>query len=98
MTIIQPESDLTLNVVILGAEIISNLIDVKDRIVIEKVLKKFLSSDSRRNHTLFFDTLTFLFSMGLIKLSEYYIEIAGGSKQTKLTDLKFLREGNLSDS
>jgi len=87
MSIIQPESDLSLNVVILGAEIISYLLDAKESVIIEKVLKKFLFKDSRRNHALFFDTLTYLYSIRLIKLKEYYIEMVGDKlKQSKLTD------------
>lgn len=87
MSIIQPESDLSLNVVILGAEIISYLVDAKESVIIEKILKKFLFKDSRRNHALFFDTLTYLYSIGLIKLKEYYIEMVGDKlKQMRLTD------------
>ena len=94
MSIIQPESDLSLNVVVLGAEIISYLLDAKERIIIEKILKKFLFKDSRRNHTLFFDVLTYLYSIGLIKLKEYYIEIISDRpKQMKLTDY-MVREDN----
>lgn len=86
MSIIQPESDLSLNVVILGAEIISYLLDANENVIIEKILKKFIFKDSRRNHTLFFDTLTYLYSVGLIKLKDYCIKmISDKLKQRSLT-------------
>jgi hypothetical protein len=72
---IQPECDLSLNILILGAEIIDILKKSDESIVVEKIMKNFLVKDIRRTHQQFFDTLTYLFIIGCISEKDYKITL-----------------------
>jgi hypothetical protein len=68
------ETDLSLSIMYLGSEIISILPQNK-YIYIEDILKKFLEADKRRSPDNFLDTLTFLYSLGLIDNTGYKIKL-----------------------
>ncbi|SDL47198.1 hypothetical protein [Pedobacter antarcticus] len=78
MIIPHPESDLRLNIMVLGAEIIELLkptIKSNDYILVEKVLSAFLKNDERRTPDLFIHILVFLYSVGLIDHKGYKIKL-----------------------
>lgn len=75
MIIPQPEADLSLNIMIVGADIIKILKDKKNYIIIDDLLKEFLIKDKKRTHTLFFDTVTFLYSLDLIAINNYKVRL-----------------------
>jgi hypothetical protein len=70
-----PESDLRLNILVLGSEIISDLKNKKNFILVEEVLKDFLKKSELRNADLFFDVLTFLYTIDIIEHSGYKIRL-----------------------
>ena len=71
----QPESDLSLNIMVIGSDIIRILKKNKDYLIVEDLLNKFLSSDNRRTPNLFFDTLTFLYVLGIISEDNYKVRL-----------------------
>ena len=66
MILPHPESDLSMNIMVLGVDIIKQL-KKQDFLLLEDVLSDFIKKDTRRTPDLFFDTLTFLYSCGLIE-------------------------------
>lgn len=71
MLLPHPESDLSLNILVLGSEIISELSGKKDFILIENIMIKFLKKKDERSPDLFFDVLTFLFTVGILEYKGY---------------------------
>ncbi len=80
----QPESDLTLNIIVLGADIIKILKDNGKVMIVENLLNKFLAKDSRRNFSQFFETLAFLYTIGFINERRYKVKLLYGDTQTNL--------------
>lgn len=78
MLIPHPESDMKLNILVLGSELIEIL---KRRckgdkyVLVENVLTDFLKDDEQRTPDLFMYTLFFLYSVGLIDHSSYKIKL-----------------------
>jgi hypothetical protein len=90
MIIPHPESDLNLNVMVLGSEVIKIL---KTRssgdkyVLVENILIDFLKGDERRTPDLFIFSLLFLYSVGLIDQRGYKVKLTQQvAKQTKLFD------------
>ena len=75
MLLPHPESDLTLNLMFLGGEIVDLLRKEKKFVYIEKVLKVFLKKDPKRSFEHFLDALTFLFLMGFVDIDGYKIKL-----------------------
>ena len=84
MIIPQPEADLSLNIMVVGADIIKILIKSKDEVTVETILKKFLSEDNRRTHRLFFDSMTFLYILGIVEENNNIIKVKYGYTQKNL--------------
>lgn len=85
MIIPQTESDLSLNVIVVGADIIKTLKDNKsDSMIVEELMKRFIVKDKRRTKKLFFDTLTFLYSLGIINEEYYKVRLFYGYTQKTL--------------
>jgi len=80
----QPESDLSLNVIVVGADVIKILKKHKEYLVVEDLLKKFLLMDDKRAPGLFFDTLTFLYALGIIREDNYKVRLKYDSAQKTL--------------
>jgi hypothetical protein len=75
MIIPHPESDLSLNIMVLGTEIIKLLKD-RDFILVEDALNSFIKSDKKRTPDMFLNSLTFLYSCGLIQKKGYKIKLS----------------------
>lgn len=75
MLLPHPESDLTTNVMVLGSEVIDLLRKQKTFVFIEGVMREFLQRDAKRSHEHFFDTLTFLYILGMIEYQGYKIKL-----------------------
>lgn len=85
MIIPQPESDLSLNVIVVGADLISILKkDKENQMIVEDLMKRFLTQDKRRTKKLFFDTLTFLYALGIINEDYYRVRLIHGYSQKTL--------------
>lgn len=78
MIVPHPESDLRLNLMVLGAEIIRILQTKNNKgklILVENILREFLKPDERRTPDLFIYSLLFLYSIGLIEQDGYKIKL-----------------------
>lgn len=84
MIIPQPEADLSLNIMVLGADIIKSLKNRDDYIIAEDMMNLFLMKDNRRTPQLFFDTLTFLFMLGIVEETNYKVRLKYGPTQKHL--------------
>jgi len=88
MTLPHPESDLRLNLMVLGVDIVEQL-KGQDFVLIETQLEKFLKKGIKRTPDMFFNSLTFLYSCGLVEKKEYKIKLVVSTKrQMNLFDLK----------
>lgn len=79
MIIPHPESDMKLNIMVLGSEIIKIMKSrVKDEryILVENILTDFLKEDERRTPDLFMYSLIFLYSVGLIDQRGYKVKLS----------------------
>ena len=80
----QPEADLSLNILVLGSDVIKAINNQKGETPIHKLLKIFLKKDTRRTHKHFFDTLTFLFTINAIEEKDYHVEVVKYATQKTL--------------
>ncbi|TXH54928.1 MAG: hypothetical protein E6Q89_07340 [Bacteroidia bacterium] len=86
MILPHPESDLRLNIMVLGADLIEQL-KGQDFVLVESLLEKFLKKGAKRTPDMFFNSLTFLYSCGAIERKDYKIRLIVKSiKQTSLFD------------
>jgi hypothetical protein len=78
MILPHPESDLNLNLMVVGVDIV-DILKRKGKgsgyVLIESVLTDFLKEDNKRTPDLFVFSLVFLFSVGLIERKEYKIKL-----------------------
>ena len=75
MLLPHPESDLTLNILVLGSEIITALKRRKDFTLVENVMRDFLKKSEKRSPDLFFDVLTFLYAVGFLDYKGYKVRL-----------------------
>ena len=86
MILPHPESDLRLNIMVLGADLIEQL-KGQDFVLVESLLEKFLKKGVKRTPDMFFNSLTFLYSCGIIERKEYKVKLVVKSiKQKSLFD------------
>lgn len=78
MILPHPESDLNLNLMVVGVDIV-DILKKKGKgsgyVLIESVLTDFLKGDKKRTPDLFVFSLIFLFSVGLIDRKDYKIKL-----------------------
>ena len=71
---------------VLGADLIEQL-KGQDFVLVENLLEKFLKKGAKRTPDMFFNSLTFLFSCGMIERKEYKVKLVVKSiKQSSLFD------------
>lgn len=77
MIIPHPESNLKLNPMVLGADIISILKNKHkgNFVIVENALEDFLKKDEKRTPDLFMYSLIFLYSLGIVEKKGYKIKI-----------------------
>lgn len=75
MIIPHPESDMSLNLIVVSSDIIRFLKRKKEYVLIDNVLKEFIVKDDRRTIDLFFDAITYLFSLGIVEEKNYKMRI-----------------------
>ena len=76
MILPEPESDLTLNLLVVAADMIKILKKSKDFIFIDTLLDKFVELDKRRTKDLFYLSITILFSLGAIEMSNHMVRLS----------------------
>jgi len=81
-----PESDLTLNTMVMAADIVKWIRKNSKYHLVEELMKNFLAKNKKRTPDMFFNSLTFLYSFGLIELKGYRIKLIHkpDSEQKKL--------------
>ena len=85
MILPHPESDLSINIMVLGTDIIEQLKRKKTFLLIESLLDNFLKGDKKRTPDMFLNTLTFLYSFGLIEQKGYKIRLKLDSNNQQLS-------------
>lgn len=81
MILPHPESDLNLNIMVLGADIIRMLSKKQDYVMVETLMHDFLKKDTKRSPDMFLNTLTFLYSFGILEHTNYKIKIVSHKPQ-----------------
>lgn len=71
----EPEADLSLNVMVIGADIIKILKKAKNYLIIEDLQKEFIERDKRRTPQSFFNALTFLYILGMVSEDNYKVRL-----------------------
>jgi hypothetical protein len=69
-----PESDLRINIMVLGTDIIK-ILRKTEYVLIEDVLWEFVNAAEKRTPEMFLNTLIFLYSFGLIERRGYKIKL-----------------------
>lgn len=69
------ESNLRMNILILGNEILGELIKNNNAMFIEDLLKRFLEKDIKRTPKLFVDVITVLYALDIITVEDYKIKV-----------------------
>ena len=80
----QPESNLSLNLLVLGSEVIRILKTKRSFVIIEDVMSEFLKDEPQRTPDLFMSTLTYLFAVGLVEYQGYKLKLKGKDDYTQL--------------
>lgn len=80
----QPESNLSLNLLVLGSEVIRILKTKRSFVIIEDVMGEFLKGEPQRTPDLFMSTLTYLFAVGLVEYQGYKLKLKGKDDYTQL--------------
>ena len=75
MIIPHPESDLSINILVLASEIIDRFKSRKNYVVVEEIMRDFLKKDKKRTPEAFLDALTFLFTIGVIEYKAYKVRL-----------------------
>lgn len=86
MILPHPETDFSINILVVATDIISELKKQKKPILVEKAMQTFLSKDIKRTPDLFIKSLTFLYCVGLIQHDKFKIKLIKRNKpkQTNL--------------
>jgi len=86
MLLPHPESDLSLNLMVLGGDIIDLMHERKEFIFVDEIMDRFLKKDYKRSPDIFFDALTFLYILGLIDYTGHKVKLVkhGYSQQALL--------------
>ncbi len=82
MILPHPESDLSINIMVLGAEIVK-LLKHRDFILVEDLMISFLQGDKKRTPDMFLNTLTFLFACGLIDRKKYKVKLTTRQREQR---------------
>ncbi len=77
MILAHPESDLSLNLMVLGADILKRLQKEKKPILLENLLEIFLKVHAKRTPEMFYNALTFLFCFDLLEIKDYKLLLKG---------------------
>ena len=75
MIIPHPESDMSLNLMVVSSDIVNVLKKKKDYMLMDNLFKDFLEKDSRRTVDMFFNAITYLFTLGIIEETNYKVRV-----------------------
>ncbi len=74
MILPHPESDLTLNIMVLGIDVVEQL-KGQDFVLVENLMVVFLKKNKKRTPEMFLNSLTFLYSCGMIEKKGYKVKL-----------------------
>ena len=78
MIIPEPETDLSLSIIVVSADVIEIIRDIcnkKEYTILDELIDKFKKKDSRRSVNLLLDSLTFLCFIDVVYFEDYKIFI-----------------------
>lgn len=75
MILPHPESDLSLNIMVVAADIVELLKKRSTFVLAESLMDEFLKKDKRRTPEIFINSVTFLFAFGYIEQSGYRLRL-----------------------
>ncbi|HLP46538.1 MAG TPA: hypothetical protein VK469_11345 [Candidatus Kapabacteria bacterium] len=84
MILPHPESDLSLNIMVLGVDIVKKLKHHSNFHLVENLMEEFLKKDKKRTPEMFMNTLTFLYALGLIERKDYKVKLTPRAIQKEL--------------
>lgn len=70
-----PESDLSLNIMVVAADVVRLLKKRNAFVLAESLMDEFLKKDKRRTPEMFINSVTFLFAFGYIEQSGYRLRL-----------------------
>lgn len=80
MILAHPESDLSLNIMVMGADLIRIMAPRKTSIFVEGLLKEFLKGDKRRTPDMFVNALSFLYAFGYVERVDHRVRLTVGER------------------
>jgi len=75
MILPHPETDFSINILVVSADIIKDLKNKKGKVLVESVMQSFLKQDIKRSPDLFWKCLVFLYSIGLVDYENYKLNL-----------------------
>lgn len=84
MIIPHPESDMSLNLMVVSCDILRILREEKDYVLVDSILKEFINKDARRTIDMFFNAITYLYALGVVKEQNYKMRLIYGDTETNL--------------
>ena len=79
MPLLDPESDLSMSVVVMGADILRELI-LQSPIQVDELMELFVKRDNRRTEAHFYSSLEFHYTVGAIEHHKYHIILQKSSE------------------
>jgi len=76
MILPHPESDLSLNIMVMATDIVKMLKKNSNFHLVEELMQNFLEKDKKRTPDMFLNSLTFLYSFGLVEQKGYRVKLA----------------------
>ncbi len=76
MILPHPETDFSVNILVVSADILSELKRYKTKVLLEKVMQSFLQKDNKRTPDLFIKCLVFLYSIGVIEYDNFKVKLS----------------------
>jgi hypothetical protein len=84
MILPHPETDFSINILVVATDIIKELKRHKKTVLLEKVMQYFLNKDMKRTPDLFIKSLVFLYSFGLIEYDNYKIKLTPRTREQQM--------------
>lgn len=81
MILPHPETDFSLNILVVAADIIKELKRHRKTVLLEKIMQSFLNKDLKRTPDLFIKSLVFLYSFGLIEYDNYKVKLTPRTRE-----------------
>lgn len=88
MILPHPETDFSLNILVVAADIIKELKRHRKTVLLEKIMQSFLNKDLKRTPDLFIKSLVFLYSFGLIEYDNYKVKLTPRTREQQINLFK----------